>query len=95
MPEGEGAERSKAQPQAESRWRCQDLGHMDRLITMPRQRYQQNPLPLGPDAPPVELFGPEQPTPPGLQVAEQGQLGVVPLGPLFDGQSLNEGQSKD
>jgi len=54
---------------------------------MPRQRYWQNPLPLGPDAPPVELFGPEQPNPPGLQVAEQGQLGVVPLGPLFDKQS--------
>jgi hypothetical protein len=54
---------------------------------MPRQRYRQNPLPLGPDAPPVELFGPEQPNPPGLQVAEQGQLGVVPLGPLFDGKS--------
>jgi hypothetical protein len=57
---------------------------------MPRQRYRQNPLPLGPDAPPAEVFGPEQPNPPGLQVAEQGQLGVVPLGPLFDGQSGNE-----
>ena len=57
---------------------------------MPRQRYRQNPLPLGPDAPPVELYGPEQPTPPGLQVAEQGQLGVVPLGPLFD-ESQNQG----
>jgi len=54
---------------------------------MPRQRYRQNPLPLGPDAPPVELYGPEQPTPPGLQVAEQGQLGVVPLGPLFEAES--------
>jgi hypothetical protein len=54
---------------------------------MPRHRYRQKPLPLGPDTPPVELFGPEQPTPPGLQVAEQGQLGVVPLGPLFDKQS--------
>jgi hypothetical protein len=51
---------------------------------MPRQRYRQNPLPLGSDAPPAELFGPEQPTPPGLEVAEQGQLGVVPLGPLFE-----------
>jgi hypothetical protein len=28
----------------------------------------------------VELFGPEQPHPPGLQVVEQGQLGVLPLG---------------
>jgi hypothetical protein len=50
---------------------------------MPRQRYRQNPLPLGSDAPPAELFGPEQPNPPGLQVAEQGQLDVVPLGSLF------------
>ncbi len=54
---------------------------------MTRHRYRQNPLPLGPDAPPVELYGPEQPTPPGLQVAEQGQLGVVPLGPLFEADS--------
>ena len=54
---------------------------------MPRQRYRQKPLPLGPDAPPVELYGPEQPTSPGLQLVEQGQLAVVPLGPLFDGQS--------
>jgi hypothetical protein len=54
---------------------------------MPRQRYRQNPLPLGLDAPPVELFGPEQPNPPGLQVAEQGQLRVVPLGPLFQKES--------
>jgi hypothetical protein len=61
---------------------------------MPRQRYRQNPLPLGPYAPPVELFGPEQPTPPGLEVAEQGQLAVVPLGPLFDGQSGNKSSNE-
>jgi hypothetical protein len=61
---------------------------------MPRHRYRQNPLPLGPDAPPVELYGPEQPTPPGLQMAEQGQLGVVPLGPLFDGQGGNENSNE-
>ena len=61
---------------------------------MPRHRYRQKPLPLGPDAPPVELFGPEQANPPGLQVAEQGQLGVVPLGPLFDGQSGNESSNE-
>jgi hypothetical protein len=42
----------------------------------------------------VELFGPEQPNPPGLQVAEQGQLGVVPLGPLFDGQGGNENSNE-
>ncbi len=54
---------------------------------MPRHRYRQNPLPLGSDAPPVELYGPEQPTPPGLQLAEQGQLDVVPLGPLFQTES--------
>jgi hypothetical protein len=57
---------------------------------MPRHRYRQNPLPLGPDAPPVEVFGPEQATPPGLQVAEQGQLDVVPLGPLFQLKNENE-----
>jgi len=61
---------------------------------MPRQRYRQNPLPLGPDAPPAEVFGPEQPTPPGLEVAEQGQLAVVPLGPLFDGQSGNTSRNE-
>jgi hypothetical protein len=61
---------------------------------MPRHRYRQNPLPLGPDAPPVELYGPEQPTPPGLQVAEQGRLDVVPLGPLFDEQSGNENSNE-
>jgi hypothetical protein len=31
---------------------------------MPRPRYRQDPLPIGPDAPQVELFGPEQPNPP-------------------------------
>jgi hypothetical protein len=54
---------------------------------MTRHRYRQNPLPLGSNAPPVVMYGPEQPTPPGLQVAEQGQLGVVPLGPLFKAES--------
>ena len=33
---------------------------------------------------PVELFGPEQPNPPGLELMQQGQLEVVHLGPLFD-----------
>ncbi|MCT0200287.1 hypothetical protein KQ313_11410 [Synechococcus sp. CS-1325] len=51
---------------------------------MPRRRYRQDPLPLGAVAPAAELFGPEQASPPGLQLAEQGQLAVVPLGPLFD-----------
>ena len=54
------------------------------VSSMPRHRYRQDPLPLGAEAPSVELFGPEQPNPPGLQVAEQGQLDVVPLGPLFE-----------
>lgn len=49
---------------------------------MPRQRYRQNPLPLGPEAPGSVLYGPEPP--PSLQLVQQGQLGVVPLGPLFD-----------
>jgi hypothetical protein len=34
----------------------------------------------------VELFGPEQPNPPGLELMQQMQLQIVPLGPLFDGQ---------
>jgi hypothetical protein len=51
---------------------------------MPRPRYRQDPLPIGPDAPPVELFGPEQPNPAGLELMQQGQLQVVHLGPLFD-----------
>jgi hypothetical protein len=51
---------------------------------MPRPRYRQDPLPIGPDAPPVELFGPEQPNPPGLELMQQRQLEVVPMGPLFE-----------
>jgi hypothetical protein len=34
----------------------------------------------------VELFGPQQPNPPGLEVIQQGQLQVFPLGPLFEEQ---------
>jgi hypothetical protein len=52
---------------------------------MPRPRYRQDPLPIGPDAPQVELFGPEQPNPPGLELMQQGHLEVLPLGPLFEG----------
>ena len=52
---------------------------------MPRPRYRQDPLPIGPDAPQVELFGPAQPNPRGLELMQQGQLEVVPLGPLFEG----------
>jgi hypothetical protein len=51
---------------------------------MPRSRYRQNSLPLGDCAPPPELYGPEQPVPVGLEQVEQGQLAVVPLGPLFE-----------
>jgi hypothetical protein len=51
---------------------------------MPRPRYRQDPLPLGECAPPSALYGPEQPLPPGLERVDQGQLGVVPLGPLFE-----------
>jgi hypothetical protein len=51
---------------------------------MPRPRYRQDPLPLGDCAPPPALYGPEQPLPAGLERVEQGQLGVVPLGPLFE-----------
>ncbi len=52
---------------------------------MPRPRYRQDPLPLGDCAPPPALYGPEQQLPVGLERVEQGQLGVVPLGPLFEG----------
>jgi len=51
---------------------------------MPRPRYRQDVRPIEPDAPPVELFGPEQPKPPGLELMQQGQLQVVRLGPLFE-----------
>jgi hypothetical protein len=37
----------------------------------------------------VKLFGPEQPNPPGLELMQQMQLQVVPLGPLFDRQGGN------
>jgi len=57
---------------------------------MPRSRYRQDPLPIGPAAPQVELFGPEQPNPPGLELMQQMQLQVVPLGPLFDGQGQTD-----
>lgn len=51
---------------------------------MPRARYRQNPLPLGQEAPPPATYGPEQPLPAGLELMHQGQLEVVPLGPLFE-----------
>ncbi len=56
------------------------------LPLMPRPRYRQDPLPLGDCAPPPALYGPEQPLPVGLERMEQDQLGVVPLGPLFEGE---------
>ena len=55
------------------------------LPLMPRPRYRQDPLPLGDATPPPSLYGPEQPLPAGLERIEQGQLAVVPLGPLFEG----------
>jgi len=51
---------------------------------MPRPRYRQNSLPIGPVAPAPELYGPTQPLPASMQLAEQGLLDVLPLGPLFD-----------
>ena len=60
---------------------------------MPRPRYRQDPLPLGDCAPPPVVYGPEQPLPAGLERIEQGQLGVVPLGPLFEGVVEPEGQT--
>ncbi len=58
---------------------------------MSRPRYRQDPLPLGDCAPPPALYGPEQPLPAGLERIEQGQLGVVPLGPLFEGAAAADG----
>lgn len=59
---------------------------------MPRQRYRQNPLPIGPEAPEPVSYGPEQPQPPGLQLVHQGQLEVMPLGPLFEGAEDQDGE---
>ena len=61
---------------------------------MPRPRDRQDPLPLGECAPPPALYGPEQPLPPGLERMEQGQLGVVPLGPLFEGEGATSPDSR-
>jgi hypothetical protein len=59
---------------------------------MPRARYRQNGLPLGDQTSSPELLGPEQLLPPGLQQMEQGQLDVLPLGTLFDGQYAHDSQ---
>jgi len=59
--------------------------------SQPRPRYRQDPLPLGDCALPPTLYGPEQPLPPGLEWVEQGQLEVVPLGPLFEATAAVEG----
>ena len=47
---------------------------------MPRPRYRQDPLPIGPDAPQVELFGPEQPQSPRVGADAAGAAGSGPLG---------------
>jgi hypothetical protein len=60
------------------------------MPVMPRPRYRQDPLPLGDCAPPPTIYGPEQLLPAGLERIEQGQLGVVPLGPLFEGTGVPE-----
>jgi len=71
------------------------IGHSEARssLAMPRPRYRQDHLPIGPDAPPAELFGPEQPNPPGLELMQQGQLQVVPLGPLFEEERQEEDES--
>ena len=61
---------------------------------MPRPRYRQDPLPLGAEAPAPELFGPQQPLPAAMQVAEQGQLDVMPLGPLFEQEVARDGKEE-
>ena len=66
-------------------WRCNSV---------PRPRYRQDPLPLGAEAPAPELFGPQQPLPAAMQVAEQGQLDVMPLGPFFDRERARDGDEE-
>ena len=70
-------------------------GQVRWVLFVPRHRYRQDPLPLGDVAPAAELFGPEQPSLPGLELMQQGQLQVLPLGPLFesnqDGAKLDDG----
>jgi hypothetical protein len=53
---------------------------------MPRPRYRQDPLPIGPDAPPVESFGPEQRSPPGLELIQMG-LVAQRLGQIINSSS--------
>jgi len=60
------------------------------LTSEPRPRYRQNSLPIGPAAPAPTLYGPAQPLPASMQLAEQGLLDVHSLGPLFD--NLRESQ---
>ncbi len=57
-----------------------------------RHRYEQQ----GPPGTgvPVERYGPERPGP-KLESLEQGQLGVEPLGPLFEGAELEGGAGRD
>ena len=58
----------------------QQIPCLARAIAKTRYRWAVMP-------PPPELFGPEQELPPGLQLAEQGQLPITPLGPLFEEQA--------
>jgi len=67
-------------------WLFHAGGRLDGLPPC-HDRYRQDPLPLRVEAPSSELFGAKQPNPPGLQMVEQGQLDVVPRGPLFQKES--------
>jgi len=62
---------------------------------MPRPRYRQNSLPVGSESPAPMMYGPAQPLPVGMQLAQQGHLDVVPLGPLFDNQIDDQCISED
>ena len=42
---------------------------------------------------PCYRFGPEQPNPPGLKLMQQGQLQVVHLGPPFEEERAEGGES--
>jgi len=61
--------------------------YCDAIVIIPdpiELRYRQNSLPIGPAALAPTLYGPAQPLPASMQLAEQGLLDVLPLGPLFD-----------
>lgn len=71
--------------QGENSTRVQEFGaSRTHAALAPCDTIVTRPTGVGPDAPPVQLLGPEQPNPPGLELMRQVHLEVLPLGPLFD-----------